>query len=173
MKDLMLVEGIERRIYLIRGQRVMLDSDLAAIYGVLTKRLNQQVNRNKKRFPSDFMFQLTTQETKSLRLQIATSNKGRGGRRYRPLVFTEYGAVMLSSVLNTDTAIDASVKIARAFVKLREMIASHKELTAKLAELERKVEGHDEHIHSLFEAIHQLMEPPEKPKRIKGFTSNN
>ncbi len=174
MKDLMLVEGIERRIYLIRGQRVMLDSDLAAIYGVSTKRLNEQVKRNQRRFPADFIFRLTAQEAVFLRSQNATLKIGQGRhRKYLPFVFTEYGAVMLASVLNTLTAVDASVRIARAFVKLREMIVSHKELTAKLAELERKVEGHDEHIHSLFDAIHQLMEPPKKPKRIKGFAPND
>ena len=147
----------------------MLDVDLAGIYGVSTKRLNQQVQRNKKRFPDDFAFQLTSQEAESLRLQFATSNKGRGGRRYFPFVFTEHGTVMLSAVLHTPTAIEASIQIARAFVRLREMISAHKELAAKLGELERKVEGHDEHIQSLFDAIRELMEPPVKPKPQIGF----
>ena len=147
----------------------MLDSDLATIYGVSTIRLNEQVRRNVKRFPEDFMFQLTKRESESLRSQFAISNKGRGGRRYLPYVFTEHGTVMLSAVLHTPTAIEASIQIARAFVRLREMISAHKELAAKLRELERKVEGHDEHIQSLFDAIRELMEPPVKPKPQIGF----
>jgi hypothetical protein len=163
------VERIESRILLIRGRKVMLDSDLAELYGVTTKRLNEQVKRNNERFPADFMFQLTFEETKSLRSQIATSNRGRGGRRYRPYAFTEHGAIMAASVLNSHRAIEVSVYVVRAFVKLREMLRTHKELARKLGELEKRIEGHDEEIMTLFEAIRQLMEPPEKPSKRIGF----
>ena len=169
MKSIIPVEQIERRIYLIRGHKVMLDVDLAALYGVTTKRLNQQVSRNRARFPEDFMFQLTSDEAESLRLHFATSNMGRGGRRYLPYVFTEYGAVMLSSVLNTPVAIETSVKIARAFVRLREMISTHKELAQKLQELERKMQGHDVDIQNIFGAIRQLMAGPKRPTPEIGF----
>ncbi|HVA67379.1 MAG TPA: ORF6N domain-containing protein [Elusimicrobiota bacterium] len=169
MKDLVLGSPIERRIYLIRGHKVMLDSDLADIYGVTTPRLNEQVRRNAKRFPPDFMFQLTKDEAKSLRSQFAISKMGRGGRRYLPRAFTEHGTVMLSAVLHTPVAIDTSIQIARAFVKLRDMISTHKELAAKLAELERAVAGHDKHIQSLFGAIHRLTAPVLKPKPPIGF----
>lgn len=165
------VERIESRILLIRGHKVMLDSDLAELYGVTTKRLNEQVKRNQERFPADFMFQLTPAETQNLRSQTATSNQGRGGRRYQPYVFTEHGAIMAASVLNSHRAIEASVYVVRAFVKLREMLRTHKELARKLAELETKIQGHDEDILALFEAIRQLMEPPEKPSKRIGFES--
>ena len=167
MKNLMPIERVERRIYSIRGQRVMLDSDLAEIYGVSTIRLNEQVSRNRKRFPADFMFQLTKEEADSLRSQIAILETGRGRgkhRKYSPYVFTEHGTVMLSAVLHTSVAIEASIRIARAFVRLREMISSNKELAAKLVELERKIDrkfkDHDGHIRSLFDAIQQLIEQP-------------
>jgi len=160
---------IESRILLIRGQKVMLDSDLAELYGVTTKRLNEQLKRNRARFPADFVFQLTAEEAASLRSQIATSKPGRGGRRYRPYAFTEHGAIMAASVLNSRRAIEVSVYVVRAFVKLREMLGAHKELARKLAELEKRMEGHDEEIMALFEAIRQLMEPPEKPSKRIGF----
>ena len=121
------VERIESRILLIRGHKMMLDSDLAELYRVSTKRLNEQVKRNKGRFPADFMFQLTVDETRALRSQFATSNRGRGGRRYRPFAFTEHGAVMLASVLNSPVAVQASIQVVREFVKLREMLGTHKE----------------------------------------------
>ncbi len=171
-------ETIERRILLLRGQKVMLDSDLAGLYGVPTKRLNEQVRRNIRRFPSDFMFQLTPKEaellrypfgTSNLRSQIATSSRGHGGRRYRPYAFTEQGVAMLSSVLNSERAIQVNVAIMRAFVRLREVLATHKELAQKLVELERQVEGHGHQIRSIFDAIRQLMVPPEPPKRRIGF----
>lgn len=162
-------DQIERRIYLIRGRKVMLDVDLAALYGVTTKRLNEQVKRNQRRFPDDFMFRLTSDEVELLRSQIATSNKGRGGRRYFPYVFTEYGAVMLSSVLNTTVAIETGVKIARAFVRLRETLYAHKELAQKLRELEDKIQGHDVHIQNIFGAIRRLMTGPRKAKPKIGF----
>jgi ORF6N domain len=167
-KDITTAKTIEARILLIRGYKVMLDSDLAELYQTSTKRLNEQVRRNRDRFPEDFMFQLTPGETERLRSQFATSNEGRGGRRYRPYAFTEHGAVMLASVLNSPVAVRASIHVVRAFVRLRE-IATHKELARKLAELEARIETNDERITELFEAIHQLMEPPEKPQPGIGF----
>jgi hypothetical protein len=163
------VERIESRILLVRGHKVILDSDLAELYGVTTKRLNEQVKRNHERFPGDFMFQLTFEEAKSLRSQFATSSQRHGGRRYRPYVFTEHGAIMAAGVLNTHRAIEVSVYVVRAFVKLREMLRAHKELARKLAELEKRIEGHDEEIVALFEAIRQLMEPPAKSTKRIGF----
>ncbi len=148
----------------------MLDFHLAELYGVETKRLKQQVNRNLDRFPRDFMFQLTKEEFRSLRLQIATSKKGKGGTRYLPYAFTEQGVAMISTVLNTKQAIHVNIAIMRAFVKLREILSSHAELARKFAELERKIERHDEEIHDIFEAIRQLMEPPEQPKKQLGFS---
>jgi hypothetical protein len=168
-KAIVPVERIERLIYLIRGQKVMLDSDLAEIYGMPTHRLNERVQRNLGRFPSDFAFQLTRQEFAALISQIAISKKGRGGRRKLPWVFTEHGAIMLASVLNSPVAVQASVRVVRAFVRLREMLASNRELAQKLAELERKFEGHDDAIRSLFEAIRQLLSPPEPKRRKIGF----
>jgi ORF6N domain len=163
------IAQLESAIYLIRGQRVMFDSDLAAIYGVITKRLNEQVRRNISRFPEDFAFQLTAEELTKLRSQIATSSF-HGGRRYRPWVFTEHGAIMLASVLNSDIAAQASVRVVRAFVRLREMVASNAHLAAKLEELEKRLDSHDEAIVDLFAALKQLLEPPEPPKRREiGF----
>jgi hypothetical protein len=166
---IILVERIQSRILLVRGHKMMLDSDLAELYGVTTKRLNEQVKRNQERFPSDFMFQLTSEETKNLRSQIATPKRGSGGRRYRPYGFTEHGAIMAASVLNTHRAIEVSVYVVRAFVKLRELLRTHKELSRKLAELEKRMEGQGEDIMTLFEAIRQLMEPPDKPSKRIGF----
>jgi hypothetical protein len=163
------IAQLESAIYLIRGQRVMFDSDLAAIYGVTTKRLNEQVRRNISRFPEDFAFQLTAEELTKLRSQIATSSF-HGGRRYRPWVFTEHGAIMLASVLNSDIAAQASVRVVRAFVRLREMVAANAQLAAKLEELEKRLDSHDEAIVDLFAALKQLLEPPEPPKRREiGF----
>ena len=178
MNQAILVERVERKIFLIRGYKVVLDSDLAELYGVTTKRLNEQVRRHTSRFPSDFMFQLTPKEAKSLRSQtaisnlrsqIATSSSGYGGRRYLPLVFTEQGVAMLSSVLNSDRAIQVNIVIMRVFVKLKQVLATHRTLARKLAELERRLGGHDQKIHSLFEAIRQLMAPPKPSKRRIGF----
>jgi hypothetical protein len=167
MEALIPVEVIERKIYLIRGHKVMLDSDLAELYGVSTKRLNEQVRRNDKRFPEDFMLQLSPEEAESLRSQNATLKTGRGQhRKYLPYAFTEQGVAMLSSVLNSDRAIEVNIQIMRTFVKLREMIASHKDLAKRLDELEKK---YDKQFSIVFEAIRQLMIPPErKPKKI-GF----
>ncbi len=160
---------IERRIYLIRGHKVMLDSDLAELYGVTTTRLNQQVRRNAGRFPADFMFQLSQEEFGNLMLQFATSSSAWGGRRKPPLAFTQEGVAMLSSVLRSPRAIQANVAIMRAFVRLREALALHKELARKLEELERRIASHDERIRSIFDAIRQLMAPQESPRRRIGF----
>jgi len=159
------VERIERKILLIRGHKVMLDSDLARLYGVSTKVLNQAVKRNKARFPSDFMLKLSAVEAAVLRSQFVTS-KGRGGRQYRPYAFTEQGVAMLSSVIHSERAIQVNIMIMRAFVRLRQMIASHKNLARRLAELEKK---YDSQFKVVFDAIRQLMEPTKpKPRRI-GF----
>src|SRR5205814_3861384 len=143
---------------------------------VPAKRLNEQLRRNRARFPSDFAFQLTREEFTNLRSQIATSSlrsqsatSKHGGRRYRPWVFTEHGAIMLASVLNSHIAIDASVRVVRAFVRLREMVAANVQLAAKLEELERRLDSHDEAIVDLFATLKRLLEPPEKPKRKIGF----
>ena len=162
------IETIENKIFLIRGKRVMLDKDLAELYGVTTKRLNEQVKRNKYRFPEDFMFQLTKEEAHSLRSQFATLKQGQN-IKYLPYVFTEQGVAMLSSVLNSKKAILVNIQIMRIFTKLKEIIASHKELTHKLNQLENKIEKHDSEIKSIFEAIRQLMLPLDKPKKRIGF----
>ena len=174
MKGAMVVEMIENKIYLIRGQKVMLDSDLAALYEVETRTLIQAVKRNISRFPSDFMFQLNFQDVAALRSQIVTLKKGRGEhRKYAPYVFTENGVAMLSSVLNSERAVQVNIAIMRVFVKLREMIATNKELAHKLGLLERKIEKHDEEIKAIFNAIRQLMTPQEKPRRKIGFQREN
>ena len=181
MSELVLQRIIENRIFLIRGHKVMLDKDLATLYGVPTKRLNEQVRRNMRRFPHDFMFQLTRAEVESLRSQFATLNepidkKGvmdskRGKhQKYPPYVFTEQGVAMLSSILNSERAVQVNIIIMRTFVKLREILLTHKELAQKLTELENKIEKHDGEIQAIFEAIRQLMAPPpEKPKPRIGF----
>ncbi len=170
MSNLIPQEVIEKKIYLIGGRKVMLDNELAILYGVRTKNLNKAVKRNRERFPEDFMFQLTHDEIGSLRFQIGTSKKGKGGRRYLPFVFTEQGVAMLSSVLQSHRAIQVNIAIMRAFVRLKTVLAAHKELVHKLNELERKIEKHDKDICAIFEAISQLMAPPpEPPKRRIGF----
>ncbi|MBI4209085.1 MAG: ORF6N domain-containing protein [Deltaproteobacteria bacterium] len=160
---------IEELILLIRGQKVLLDENLARLYGVTTARLNQQVKRNSERFPEDFMLQLTEEEFKSLMLQNATSKKGRGGRRKRPYAFTEHGAIMLASVLNSPTAIRASIQVVRAFVQLREILATHKDLGRKLEELESKLGGHDAAIRNIFQTIRQLLAPKKTEQQKIGF----
>jgi phage regulator Rha-like protein len=175
-RSLVPVERIERRILFVRGHRVMLDTDLAKLYGVKTWRLNQQVKRNQERFPEDFVFQLTKDEASALRLQTATSKSGRGGRRYAPYAFTEHGAIMAANVLRSARAIQASVMVVRAFVRLREVLSTHKELAHKLAELERTVQDgftkQGQQIKILFAAIRNLMAPPKKPRRQIGFQSD-
>lgn len=170
-------ERIEQRIYLIRGQKVMLDRDLAKLYGVSTKALNQAVRRHQKRFPEDFMFQLSWEEARiwwshvmseRLRSHIVTLKRGQH-IKFRPRAFTEHGILMLSSVLNSEWAIQVNIAIMRAFVKLRQTLALHKELAKKLAELERNVIHHDAQIQSIFDAIRSLTAPPAKPQRKIGF----
>ena len=159
---------IESLILSIRGLRVMLDSDLALIYRVTTKQLNQQFKRNRDRFPNDFAFALTNQEVAKMRSQNVTSSR-RNFRR-APIAFTEHGAIMLASVLNSPIAVEASVRVVRAFVGMREQLAAHGELAKKLDELENRVSGHDGAIANLFEAIRQLVEPPLPEDRPKiGF----
>lgn len=159
------IERIERAILVVRGQKVMLDADLAALYSVTTKRLNQQFRRNQVRFPDDFAFQLSPEEFEILKSQFATSSSNWGGRRYPPVAFTGHGAVMLASVLNSDVAIETSVKVVRAFIRLREMLAAHKDLSRRLDELERKYDGQ---FVAVFDAIRGLMSPRSKPREL-GF----
>jgi phage regulator Rha-like protein len=165
-------ERIEQRIFVIRGQRVMLDSDLAELYGVETKYVVRAVKRNLARFPADFVFLLNSKELSILRCQIGTSRSW-GGRRTPPYAFTEHGAIMLASVLNSERAIEASVFVVRAFVKLRSLLATHKEIAQKLTELERKLTGHDEDIKTLFAAMRQLMAPPDTKTKRVGFHDQN
>jgi len=164
------VERIETKIYLIRGKKVMFDRDLAELYGVETKNLNKAVKRNKDRFPEDFMFRLNEKEVaiweSNLRFQIGTSSLGHGGRRYPPLVFTEQGVAMLSSVLNSKRAIQVNIQIMRTFTKLREMLATNKELRDKIEKLEKK---YDQKFKIVFQAISKLLSSEEKPKQDMGF----
>jgi len=154
------VEIIQNKIYLIRGLKVMLDQDLAELYAVSTKRFNEQIKRNIKRFPADFMFQLNEEELSNLRSQIATSSWG--GRRYLPYAFTELGVAMLSSVLSSDRAIEVNIQIMRVFTKLREMMISHKDLAHKIDDLEKKFQAHDQKIIQIFDIIRRMMTVPEQ-----------
>ena len=167
MTKLIPVKKIENKIFQIRGKKVMLDRDLAKLYKVSTRRLNEQVRRNIKRFPEDFMFQLTKEEFKNLKSQFAISSWG--GTRKLPYAFTEQGVAMLSSVLHSERAIQVNIAIMRVFVRLKKIISTHKEFANKLNELEKKIEKHDTEIQAIFEAIRQLMAVPEKPKRKIGF----
>jgi hypothetical protein len=167
-KEIIPVERLVQSIRWIRGQRVLLDSDLAILYDVTTGNLNKAVKRNADRFPSDFMFQLKPQELANLKFQFGTSSWG-GRRRSHPYVFTEQGIAMLSSVLNSGRAIKVNIAIMRAFVKLRQMLDTNRELASKFSELERRVGKHDEEIAVILETIRQLMPPPEKPRREIGF----
>lgn len=172
------VERIEQAILLVRGEKVILDSALAALYGVETKALNRAVKRNRERFPSDFVFQLTKKETDALRYQSGTSNlksqsatsKSQGGRRYLPYAFTEHGAIMAANVLNSERAVQASVEVVRAFVRLRQILASNAELARKLEELEKK---YDAQFKVVFDAIRQLMTPPEPKRKQIGFQAKS
>jgi hypothetical protein len=170
MKKLSLLptELIETRILLIRGQKVMLDRDLSDLFCVETKYLNRQVKRNIERFPYEFMFQLTFEEKNELVTNWHRFNSLKHTKSL-PFAFTEHGAIMLASVLNSQRAVEASVYVVRAFVRLREVLASHKDLAQKLKELESKLEGHDGQIRDIIEAINQLLSPPEKPKQQIGF----
>ena len=166
----LLPQDLAGRILVIRGQRVLLDADLARLYEVETKRFNEQIRRNPARFPPDFMFSLTPQEFAGLRSQIATSN--RGGRRYVPMVFTEHGAIMAASVLNSERAVEMSVFVVRAFVQLREVLVRDNALADKLAALEKRVTQHDQSLSNLIEAIRALMAQPNSANRPIGFTAD-
>jgi hypothetical protein len=173
--------SIESVIHTVRGERIILDADLARIYGVTTKRLNEQVKRNARRFPSDFAFRLSKTELELLagqrtrsdqadnRSQIATGSQKHRDPRFLPYAFTEHGALMAADVLNSPQAVEMSVLVVRAFVRMRHLLAAHKELTGKLSDLERKIGTHDEQIQAIFEVIRQLMTPPEPKKRKIGF----
>ncbi len=167
MNELIPVERIENKIYLIRGQKVMVDFDLAELYGVRTFNLNKAVKRNIKRFPSDFMFQLTKEEYQSLRFQLGILEKGKHSK-YLPYAFTEQGVAMLSSVLRSDRAIDVNIVIMRAFVKIKRILSSHIEVSRKLKELELRTDKNDAEIKKIFDAIQKMIAPPGKEKRI-GF----
>jgi hypothetical protein len=177
--------SITPRIATVRGQRVVIDSDLAQLYGVETKRFNEAVKRNLAKFPADFMFVLTSEESAALRSQFATSNgdsSGRGGRRYAPRVFTEHGALMAATILNSPRAVDVAIYVVRAFVRLRELAASHGDLAQRLNELEARTESlaesHDSlsrdtraQLKQVFDALRALMTPPVPPRRPIGFVT--
>jgi hypothetical protein len=164
------VERVESKILLIRGQKVILDADLADLYRVSTNRLNEQVKRNIGRFPADFVFRLDEEEAANLKSQFATSSSGWGGRRKPPYAFTEHGAIMAASVLNSERAVQVSVYVVRAFVRLRQMLAPYKEIIGKLDQFEKKLQTHDKQIVAVIKAIRLLMPPPEsKPKEPFGF----
>ncbi|PIS47255.1 MAG: DNA-binding protein [Elusimicrobia bacterium CG08_land_8_20_14_0_20_51_18] len=169
MKEIIPAEIISRKIFFIRGFKVMFDADLARMYGVPTKSLNLAVKRNAARFPEDFMFRLTAEEACNLRFQIETSRWG--GRRHLPYAFTEQGVAMLSTVLKSDRAIEVNISIMRVFAKMRNMLLANKELSEELKKLENKVEKHDKEIQTIFEAIRQLISEPEKPRKRIGFTA--
>lgn len=167
------VEHISRSILILRGQRVILDSHLAAIYGVTTGRLNEAVKRNAKRFPEDFMFQLSREEAERSRSHFAILNAGRGSNvKYLPHAFTEHGAIQAANVLNSPRAIEMGVYVVRAFVRLRNLLASNTALARKLDELERKYQHHDDAIKAILSAIRELMNPPEPKRRPIGFTAD-
>jgi len=188
-KEIIPLQQIAKAIHWVRGEKVLLDFDLATLYGVPTKTLNQAVKRNATRFPEDFMFQLSAEGTRFLRSQFVTaksqaadnqwilpnwsqfvtSSRKHRGRRYRPYAFTEQGVAMLSSVLNSERAVKVNIAIMRAFVKLRQTLETNRELARKFSELEKRVGKHDEEIDAILEAIRQLMAPPEKPRREIGF----
>jgi len=167
-KEIIPIERMAQSIRWIRGQKVLLDSDLAALYGVTTGNLNKALKRNSDRFPSDFMFELKPEELTNLKFQFGISRRG-GRRRSRPHVFTEQGIAMLSSVLNSERAIKVNIAIMRAFVKLRQSLETNRELAKKFSELEQRVGKHDEEIDAILEAIRQLMAPPDRPRREIGF----
>lgn len=163
------VSAVESRILFLRHQRVILDADIAELYGVPVKRLNEQVKRNQERFPTDFMFQLTSKEHDTLRSQIATSKKSRGGRRYMPFAFTEHGAIMAATVLNSDRAVQMSVFVVRAFVRLRELLATNRRLAGKIDELENRLDTTDSVIFNLITAIKRMMTPKKASRARIGF----
>jgi phage regulator Rha-like protein len=168
-RTIILARKVESRILILRGQRVILDADLAELYGVEVKRLNEQVKRNTKRFPADFLFRLTRTEQLTLRSHFATSNSRRGGRRYAPYAFTEHGAIMAATVVNSKRAIEMSIFVVRAFVRMREAMAANQQIVAKLSDLEQRIESHDADIQELVETIRELMIPLPANKRRIGF----
>jgi phage regulator Rha-like protein len=171
--ELVPAPAIQKRILVVRDRQVMVDEDLADLYGVETRHLVQQVKRNIERFPADFMFQLTKEEAAALRSQTATSDTGRGGRRYAPYVFTEQGVAMLSGVLRSKRAVAVNIAIMRAFVELRRAAASYTAIENRLEELERetktKLGRHDQQLSQIFQALRQLISPPPRPRRQVGF----
>jgi len=164
-----IASAVESRILVLRHQRVILDTDIAELYGVPVRQLNQQVKRNRERFPSDFVFQLTAKEDEILRSQTVISSETHGGRRYRSFAFTEHGAIMAATVLNSERAVQMSVFVVRAFVRLREMLATNRRLAGKIDELENRLDTHDSTIQDLIEAIKELMIPEEPPRVRIGF----
>jgi hypothetical protein len=160
---------VDSKIFVLRGQRVILDRDLAELYGVQVRQLNQQAKRNAKRFPPAFRFQLSPHELKILRSQNVISSEGHGGTRYLPYAFTEHGAIMAATVLNSERAIEMSVFVVLAFVRMRRAIAGNRNVLTKLAKLERRLEGHDTDIQDLMNAIRELMSPPEPTRTRIGF----
>ena len=162
---------IANLIFLVRGKKVLLDADLAGLYGVEVRALNQAVRRNERRFPRDFVFQLTAKENRVLRSQTVISEEGRGGRRYLPYAFTEHGAIMAATVLNSPRAVHMSIFVVRAFVRLRELLATHKALAAKLAELEQRMETQDKNLDEIIRAIRVLTSPPMGRSRRIGFNT--
>jgi ORF6N domain len=167
--ELLAAPAIEKRIFVVRGRQVMLDEDLADLYGVETRVLVQQVRRNEKRFPADFMFQLSAEEFSNLKSQFVISSGGHGGRRKRPLVFAEQGVAMLSGVLRSDRAIAVNIEVMRTFVELRRAASSYAAIEARLKEIERELSGHDEQLTEIFAALRQLISPPAGPRRPVGF----
>lgn len=165
------VERIQQSIYYLRGEKVMLDEDLAGLYGVDTKVLNQAVKRNIERFPSDFMFQLTAKETERLRSQIVTSKEGRGGRRYNPYAFTEQGVAMLSSVLRSKQAVEVNIAIMRTFVHLRKIMADNSLLRSRIEMLEKKDSHRDAQIQRIFDVLSEMIAEEDKPKKQIGYQS--
>jgi hypothetical protein len=166
-------EVIINKIYLIRGQKVMLDRDLAELYGVETKRLKEAVKRNIERFPEDFMFEMTKEEFENWRTQFATSKSDAIGLRYAPFCFTEQGVTMLSCVLNSKRAIDVNIKIIRVFTRMKEMLLAHKDILLKLEQLERQVVQNSDEIQMIFDALKQLLNPPQKQRKRIGYKPDN
>jgi len=166
---LVLAKKVDSKILVLRDQKVLLDVDLAALYGVSVKRLNEQIKRNAKRFPADFLFRLSPAEYQNLRSQNATSSSSHGGRRYLPHAFTEHGAIMAATVLNSKRAIEMSIFVVRAFVRMRQALAANQQIVTKLSEIERRLEGHDVEIQELVDAIRELMAPLPANNRRIGF----
>ena len=166
-------EAIISKIYLIRGHKVMIDRDLAELYGVETRVLNQAVRRNERRFPEDFMFQLTAEELNDWKSQIVISNKEKQGLRKPPLAFTEQGVAMLSTVLNSETAIEVNIRVIRIFTRMRELLLTHKDILLKLEQLERQVVQNSADIQMIFAALKELLNPPQPPRQMIGFKADS